>query len=742
MPPRRTGIRVMRILLLVLILLIAASVLLYDRLLAQQGIRHLDWSGLSLSRSGVALDSLTLERLGDDGSLLDLRAEQLNVAWPGYHDGRPRLPAVHSQHLILRWQPGSQVTADATPPDPQAWRDALAWIPERLTLDAFELDLPCAVGRCTLTGSARLVRGQRLTEPAELHLELQQDGRLAQVQAQVQRLDTDWQLNASATIDQQPLLELNSTWQADSATPLWRGHVQVAQVADTRGLFAWLQQWQPADERLLHAQAALRVQADWQVTVASGDGAPDLQRILDGTGDFTTTLHLASPQLRHEGVRGDGLALALALQGRFGDGQLQLDALPDSRVSAARLDTGQAVDLRDVVVELAGLNLQLGSGTANVSGPLSVNVGRVQQANVHPLGWRFVGQVTADPQRQQLRGKLSNTADLALEVEARRDPQGALALDATLAEVFFRAANPLSKTALDWPALLEFANGCMQGKATLQITADNQPLALQVGLQFSGLDGIYDRSELRGVSGRLDLALRGQALTLDVPDLQIQLANPGLPIGPLQFQGRYSAKLDRPQAGQLQWQKAQAGLFNGQAWLAPGQLDLSRPSQQVPLQLKGVQLAEVFRVYPAEGLAGRGTLDGELPLLIDAKGVRVEHGSLAAREPGYLQFRSQKIQALGRSNPSMQLVVDALDDFHYQVLDSAVSYDEQGKLTLALRLQGRNPDLEKGRPINLNVNLEEDIPALLTSLQLTDKVSETIRQRVQERLRQRNVPAP
>lgn len=739
MPPRRTGIRVMRILLLVLILLIAASVLLYDRLLAQQGIRHLDWSGLSLSRSGVALDSLTLERLGDDGSLLDLRAEQLTVAWPGYHDGRPRLPAVQSQHLTLRWQAGNEAFADVTPADPQAWRDELAWIPERLTLDAFEFDLPCAVGRCTLTGSLRLVRGQRLTEPAELHLELLQDGRSAQMQAQVQRLDTDWQLNASATIDQQPLLELNSTWQADSATPLWRGHVQVA---DTRGLFAWLQQWQPADERLLHAQAALRLQADWQVTVASGDGAPDLQRILDGSGDFTTTLHLASPQLRHEGMRGDGVAVALALRGRFGDGQLQLDALPDSRVSAARLDTGQAVDLRDVVVELAGLDLQFGSATAKLSGPLSANVGRLQQANLHPLGWRFAGQVTADSQRQQLRGKLSNTADLALEVDVRHDSQGALALDATLAEVFFRAANPLSKTALDWPALLEFANGRLQGKATLQIPAENQPLALQVGLQFSGLDGIYDRSELRGVSGRIDLALRGQALTLDVPDLQVQLANPGLPIGPLQFQGRYSAKLDHLQAGQLKWQKAQAGLFNGQAWLAPGQLELSQSSQHVPLQLKGVQLAEVFRVYPAEGLAGGGTLDGELPLLIDAKGVRVEHGNLAAREPGYLQFRSQKIQALGRSNPSMQLVVDALDDFHYQVLDSAVSYDEQGKLTLALRLQGRNPDLEKGRPINLNVNLEEDIPALLTSLQLTDKVSETIRQRVQERLRQRNVPAP
>jgi len=42
---------------------------------------------------------------------------------------------------------------------------------------------------------------------------------------------------------------------------------------------------------------------------------------------------------------------------------------------------------------------------------------------------------------------------------------------------------------------------------------------------------------------------------------------------------------------------------------------------------------------------------------------------------------------------------------------------------------------EGGRPINFSINLEEDIPALLTSLQLSDRVSETIQRRVQERLR-------
>ncbi|MCR3833769.1 YdbH domain-containing protein, partial [Pseudomonas aeruginosa] len=132
----------------------------------------------------------------------------------------------------------------------------------------------------------------------------------------------------------------------------------------------------------------------------------------------------------------------------------------------------------------------------------------------------------------------------------------------------------------------------------------------------------------------------------------------------------------------------------------------------------------------------------ELPLMLNRWKPSVSGGQVKAREPGYLRFRSAKIEALGRSSPGMKLVADALDDFHYDVLQSSVDYHENGKLLLGLRLQGSNPDLEKGRPVNLNVNLEEDIPALLTSLQLSDRVSETIRQRVQERMQKRKASAP
>lgn len=84
----------------------------------------------------------------------------------------------------------------------------------------------------------------------------------------------------------------------------------------------------------------------------------------------------------------------------------------------------------------------------------------------------------------------------------------------------------------------------------------------------------------------------------------------------------------------------------------------------------------------------------------------------------------------------MKVVLDALNDFHYSVLASDVSYNNQGQLILTLNLQGSNPALEGGRAINLNINLEEDIPALITSLQLSSKISDKIKQRVQQRIQQ------
>ncbi|MDX1353524.1 MAG: YdbH domain-containing protein, partial [Thiomicrorhabdus sp.] len=94
----------------------------------------------------------------------------------------------------------------------------------------------------------------------------------------------------------------------------------------------------------------------------------------------------------------------------------------------------------------------------------------------------------------------------------------------------------------------------------------------------------------------------------------------------------------------------------------------------------------------------------------------------------------QANQGIKQTHQSMQLVFNVLEDFHYSLLESNVSYGADKTLLLKLHLQGKNPAVENGRQVNFNIQLEEDLPALITTMQLSNQVSETIKKRIQEKL--------
>jgi hypothetical protein len=51
---------------------------------------------------------------------------------------------------------------------------------------------------------------------------------------------------------------------------------------------------------------------------------------------------------------------------------------------------------------------------------------------------------------------------------------------------------------------------------------------------------------------------------------------------------------------------------------------------------------------------------------------------------------------------------------------------------LAVRLEGYNPEIEGGRPFHYNLNISENLPALLQSLRLSDEVSERVERRIRQ----------
>lgn len=451
-------------------------------------------------------------------------------------------------------------------------------------------------------------------------------------------------------------------------------------------------------------------------------------------------LQLQSERLQVDAWRLRTLTADLRLSGEVDPQALRLALGAGSRLNLASLSDGAEVSLEGLQADLTGSALEASFAAEQPSefklaGPLALKAARLAHPNLRPQGWQWIGKLNASTRSQALEGELLNDADLRLETLIKRDPAGALRIAATLPETFLRAGNPLAATLADWPALLELNTGRLQARGTLDVPAAGKP-TVNATLTAKSLGGIFDRAELTDLDAQVTLQLQRNRLQLGIEDLRLEQANVGLAFGPLQFRGNYHADLNQLAAGRLGWENAETQILGGRFWLDAGSLDLNGGDQPLNAHLRGLQLPLLLEAYPSEGLSGTGIIDGDFEVQYGPQGPSVEQGALAARAPGgALQFRSPQIQALGQSNPAMRLVTEALDDFHYDLLASDVRYSSDGTLLLGLRLHGRNPALEGGRPINFSINLEEDIPALLTSLQLSDRVSETIQRRVQEGLR-------
>ncbi|PKM19847.1 MAG: hypothetical protein CVV11_09610 [Gammaproteobacteria bacterium HGW-Gammaproteobacteria-15] len=364
---------------------------------------------------------------------------------------------------------------------------------------------------------------------------------------------------------------------------------------------------------------------------------------------------------------------------------------------------------------------------------INLSVAELAHSQLKSQSWQWQSKLRGDLNALTLDGHIGNAASLGLKHQLRYQ-QDQLELSWQLDDMFLLAGNPLAATLTDWPDLLEFNRGRIAGTGELTLLP---ALSASANVNLSGVSGIYDRSLFKELTTALQLNYQADTVQLGTKDATVAEIEHGVVVGPLKLNAQYTANTDAITAGKLDIQQLQLLAMGGQVQVQPVLLDLTLAEQQLLLQLKQIDLTQLLQQHPTTDLTGNGRISGTIPLLLGRNGASVKDGSIAAESPGgKLQYRPPTAQSMAATNQGMKVVLEALDDFHYSVLSSNVSYDTSGKLLLGLTLRGQNPALEAGRAINLNINLEEDIPALITSLQLSSKISDKIKQRVQQRLQQ------
>ena len=119
-----------------------------------------------------------------------------------------------------------------------------------------------------------------------------------------------------------------------------------------------------------------------------------------------------------------------------------------------------------------------------------------------------------------------------------------------------------------------------------------------------------------------------------------------------------------------------------------------------------------------------------LPIAIADDGISIEAGTLNGEEPGGV------IRYLGGSDlddgeiSGLGLATAALSNFEYDSLTTEVNYNKAGDLKLQVQIKGRNPELDDGRPIVLNLGVENNVPQMLKSLQAARAVEDILEKRL------------
>mgnify|MGYP003117122885 FL=1 len=254
----------------------------------------------------------------------------------------------------------------------------------------------------------------------------------------------------------------------------------------------------------------------------------------------------------------------------------------------------------------------------------------------------------------------------------------------------------------------------------------------QVDIQQS--DWVADTLSAVDSSLNFQFNANNEQLRVNNAQLYIGSVQQGFTLGPVTAEFGAQIPFDNPKQSTLNLTSHSIKGLGGSISI-PNQSYSMANKFALPVVFEEISLGELMRQYPSNKVSIDGNVSGTIPVHWDSNQFTVDRGYLNALAPGgHLQVDSSALVSVAGNNPSLQTLAGVLSNFYYQQLSTVIDYDKNGKLTLAVKLKGSNPEVENGRPVELNVNLEEDLPALMKGLTLSNSLNEAIRKRVQQKI--------
>lgn len=168
-----------------------------------------------------------------------------------------------------------------------------------------------------------------------------------------------------------------------------------------------------------------------------------------------------------------------------------------------------------------------------------------------------------------------------------------------------------------------------------------------------------------------------------------------------------------------------ANLLGGS--LSIPQIVWERDQIQIPLSFHSIRLADLLALHKQAYIEAQGTLNAEIPISWSAKGMEIKDGSIHSEGAGVIRYLGNAQNADSLPTP-LSFVQQALEEYRFTSLAAALQYSPDGIMRVQAQLEGKSPKLNTERPVNVNLQFEENMKALLRSLQISNEIEQKLKE--------------
>tara|TARA_A100000171_G_C2138783_1_gene152748 strand:+ start:3959 stop:6595 length:2637 start_codon:yes stop_codon:yes gene_type:complete len=289
---------------------------------------------------------------------------------------------------------------------------------------------------------------------------------------------------------------------------------------------------------------------------------------------------------------------------------------------------------------------------------------------------------------------------------------------------FDDADNSLSDFINPLPVPVDLVSGVFGGEAALTWRLPEEeflPVVTgSVDFKLTDIAGFYDNIGFLNLNTRLHARLKEDLHLESVTEepFRIGRLDVGFPIEDIKTTYRFDSA--KPA---IQLRDAEMTMFAGRVTADQMVYDATMQTNSNTLLLERIDIEQILSISAYEGIIATGIVNGEIPMTIRGSQLTVSDGSIVALPPGgIINYRGDSTDT---GNNNLDLAYGALSNYHYSQLEADVDYMADGELLLSVRMEGLAPAIDNQR-INLNINIQDNIPTLLESLQAGRDIAESV----------------